>query len=192
MSVEDAEDAVQSFFAGLINSGSLGKADPERGKLRTFLLSAFRFFLADEHDRRMTWRRGGRTQTVPFESLEAEERFAAEPADTQTPEVIFERRWALSLLETGLDKLAAEREANGQGKGWQILRPFLDASQKEILSYDAVAAQLGSTANNVRVIVYRLRRRYREVMRELIAATLANESPEAVDDELRQLLACLQ
>lgn len=192
MGAEDAQDAVQGFFAALIEREALGRADPERGRLRTFLLSAFKNHMADDHDRRTAWRRGGRTQTLSIDELSAEERYRAEPADTATPDRLFERQWALTLLQRALDVLAAERNAAGRGAEMAVLRPFLDASGASGASaYTEAANALGMSESNTRVAVHRLRHRYRKVLQEVIAATLENEDPAAVEEEMRALLAAL-
>ncbi len=192
MSREDAEDGTQAFFARLVEKGTLDAADLDRGKLRTFFLGAFKNFLADAHDHATRWKRGGRHEILSYEGLSAEERFAAEPASEESPEKLFHRGWALTVLERALGELTAERTVAGRAKDWAVLRGFLDASGGgPVVTYETAAAELGWSVNATRVAVHRLRTRYREVLRTTVAATLAEESPAAVEEELRALLAAL-
>ena len=192
LEMEDAQDATQGFFARLIEKETLGAADRERGRLRTFLLTAFKFFLCDEHDRRMTWRRGGRAETLSMDAVSAEERYAAEPRDEMTPERLFQRRWALTLLQEALEALTRERAAAGRQREMEVLRPFLDASGLSgEPAYTTAAAALGWAVNSTRVAVHRLRQRYRQVLHDHVAATLETEDPAVVEDEMRALLAAL-
>ena len=192
MGAEDAQDAVQGFFAGLIEREALGRADPARGRLRTFLLAAFKNDMADEHDRRTTWRRGGRTVTVSTDGMSAEERYASEPHDAAPPDRLYDRQWALLLLQRALETLTKERAAAGRGAEMEALRPFLDASGLSgDAAYEHAAQALGVTAATARVTVHRLRHRYRRVLQETVAATLENEDPAVIEDEMRALLAAL-
>jgi DNA-directed RNA polymerase specialized sigma24 family protein len=192
LDTEDAQDATQGFFAKLIEKESLGAADPERGRLRTFLLAAFKHFLADARDHRNRWRRGGRTETVSFDAVGAEERYSAEPRDDSTPDRLFHRRWALTILQRALDTLETERAAAGRAAEMEVLRPFLDASGGSgESSYIGAAQALGWPVNSTRVAVHRLRQRYRRVLQDQVAATLENEDPALIEDEMRALLAAL-
>jgi DNA-directed RNA polymerase specialized sigma24 family protein len=192
LGIEDAQDATQGFFARLIEKESLGAADRERGRLRTFLLASFKYFLADARDRQQTWRRGGRTEIVSFDAINAEERYAAEPLDEATPERLFHRRWALTMLQRAMEALETERAAAGRAAEMVVLRPFLDASGASgEMDYHKAADALGWPVNTTRVAVHRLRHRYRQVLRDHVAATLENEDPAVIDDEMRALLAAL-
>ncbi len=192
LGTQDAEDATQGFFAHLIEKDALAVADRRRGRLRTFLLASFQHFLADERDRRARWRRGGRTHIVSFDSLSAEERYAAEPVDDVTPEKLFHRRWALTLLQRALTALEAERATASRSVEMAALRSFLDASGASgETAYTEAAQALGWSVNTTRVAVHRLRQRYRHVLRDLVAATLENEDGAIIEDELRALLAAL-
>jgi RNA polymerase sigma factor (sigma-70 family) len=193
LKTEDAQDATQGFFARLIEKESLGAADRERGRLRTFLLASFKHFLADEHDRQTTWRRGGRTEIVSFDAVSAEDRYAAEPREEATPERLFHRRWALTMMQRALDALERERAAAGRAEEMSALRPFLDASGLSGETAYAEAAQmLGWSVNATRVAVHRLRQRYRRLLEDQIAATLEIEDPSVIEDEMRALLAALE
>jgi DNA-directed RNA polymerase specialized sigma24 family protein len=192
LSREDAEDGTQAFFARLVEKGTLDAADRERGKLRTFFLAAFKHFLADQHDHATRWKRGGRHEVLSFEALSAEERYAAEPSSSETPERLYHRGWALALLAEALTALEAERTAAGRGSELAVLRPFLDASgQSGAAAYETAAEQLGWSVNATRVAVHRLRARYREQVKATVAATLEREDPALVEEEMRALLAAL-
>ena len=187
--VEDAQDLTQEFFARLIKKETLHEADRERGRLRTFLLSCFTYFLADARDQRNAWRRGGRTEIV---TLEAEECYASEAGHELTPERLFNRRWALTLLQQALDALALERAESGREHEMQVLLGFLDASGASGgADYEKAAAELGWTVNATRVAVHRLRLRYRQVLHDQVAATLESENPAMVKEEMQALLAAL-
>ncbi|MFN0125452.1 MAG: RNA polymerase sigma factor [Verrucomicrobiales bacterium] len=187
----DAEDLTQSFFAVLIGKNTLAAAEPSRGKLRTFLLAAFQNHIADVAKREHAQKRGGGAQMLSIDAAAAEEWFACEPAERETPETLYHRRWAMLLLERALDSLEAERTAAGQGKAMQVLRPFLSLTASGAATYEEAAEQLSWTANAARVAVFRLRARYRALLLDLIAATLHDEDPTAVEAEMHELLAAL-
>ena len=189
LGTEDAQDATQGFFERLIDKQTFRAADRERGKLRTFLLAAFGHFLADERDRRNAWRRGGRVEIVP---LDAGDRYDAEADHVLTPERHFNRQWALAVIQQALDTLENERVLAGREREWTVLRGFLDASGTGgETTYEDAAAALEWSVNATRVAVHRLRLRYRQLLQEQIAATLENEDPAAVRDEMQALLAAL-
>ncbi len=187
----DAEDLTQSFFAALIKKNTLAAAEPSRGKLRTFLLAAFQNHIADVAKREHAQKRGGGTEMLSIDATAAEEWFACEPAERETPETLYHWRWAMLLLERALDSLEVERTAAGQGGAMKVLRPFLSLTASGAATYEEAAKQLGWTLNAARVAVFRLRARYRELLLELIAATLHDEDPATVEAEMRELLAAL-
>ena len=187
----DAEDFTQGFFAFLIEKNTLAAADPARGKLRTFLLAAFQHHIADAAKREHALKRGGGTQFVNLDRAAEEEGHAFEPSDRETPETLYHRRWALLLLERALDQLEAERTSAGHGAEVEVLRPFLSLTVPGAATYEEAARQLGWEVNAARVAVCRLRARYREVLLDLVAATLHDEDPAAVEAEMRELLAAL-
>ena len=186
----DAEDLTQSFFAELIERNKLAAAEPSRGRLRTFLLTAFRHHIADAAKRERTQRRGGGSALLSLDGAEEGAR-ALEPIEHETPETLYYRRWAMLLLERALDQLDAERTAAARGAEMEVLRPFLGFAATGADTYAEAAAQLGWTVNAVRVAVFRLRARYRALLLDLIAATLHDETPAVVEAELRDLLAAL-
>lgn len=187
----DAEDLTQGFFAALIEKNTLAAAEPSRGKLRTFLLAAFQHHIADMAKREHALKRGGAAETLSIDAAEAEEWFACEPAERETPETLYHRRWAMLLLERALDQLETERAAAGQGAEVAVLRTFLSLTVSGAATYDEAATKLGWTLNATRVAVFRLRARYRELLLNLVAATLDDENPSTVEDEMRELLAAL-
>jgi RNA polymerase sigma-70 factor (ECF subfamily) len=186
---EDAQDATQGFFARLIDKETFRAADRERGRLRTFLLSAFSHFLSDERDRKNAWRRGGRAEILP---LDAGDRGAWEPCHELTPERHFNRQWALAVLQQALNTLERERALAGREREMTVLRGFLDASgDGGGGAYEEAAAALGWSLNATRVAVHRLRLRYRQLLQDQVAATLESEDPATVKDEMQALLEAL-
>ncbi len=185
--VHDAEDLTQEFFARLLDKHFLAAADREKGRFRTFLLMTVKRFLANEHDRTQARKRGGGQRIVPLEGLEPEARYHQEPADSLTPERLFEQQWALTLLDQVLSRLQAEMTAAGKAALFEAMKGHLTGGGDE--SYAATAARLGMSAGAVKVAVHRLRRRYRDILQEEIAHTVAG--PEEVEEEIRYLFTCL-
>lgn len=182
----DAQDLTQAFFARLLEHNWVGAADRERGRFRTFLLTAMSRFLADEWDKVRAQKRGGGQLPVSLE--EAETLYGLEPADTRTAEQTFERRWALALLDTVLYRLKTEYETAGRGDLFARLHGCLVGGRGS-QPYAHLAGQLGMTEGAVKVAVHRLRLRYRELLRQEIAQTLA--AGEDVEAELRHLFKVL-
>lgn len=182
-SPHDAEDLIQGFFAQCIEKNYLHTADKQKGRFRSFLLIALKRFLANEWDRARTRKRGGDRQII---SLDAEERYAAEPADSLTPDKLFERRWALTLLENVLEKLKVEQAAAGRSAIFTELQPVLTSRGTP---YADLAKRLGLTESAVKVAVHRLRQRYRELLEAEIANTVS--SPSEISEERRYLLSIL-
>lgn len=184
-SPHDAEDLVQSFFAQCLEKDYLRAADREKGRFRSFLLTALKRFLANESERARARKRGGGHQLI---SLDAEERYALEPAHQLSADKLFERRWALTLLEKVLNRLQAEQEAAGRLDTFKELQPFLTAAGRGT-PYAELAARLGTNEGAIKVAVHRLRRRYRELLEQEIANTVA--TPAEIDEERRYLLQVL-
>jgi RNA polymerase sigma-70 factor (ECF subfamily) len=184
----DAQDLTQEFFARLLAQNWLAQADRERGRFRTFLLAALSHFLANEWDKAQAQKRGGAVQIVPLQLDSAETRYGQEPADPLTPEQCFERRWALALLDEVLSALRTEHAAAGTEEIFDALKPCL-VGDRQAQPYAALAAKLGMTEGAVKVAVHRLRQRYRQLLREEIANTVAN--PSEVDEEMHHLFAVL-
>ena len=184
----EAQDLTQEFFARLLEHNWVAHADRHKGRFRSFLLMAMKRFLAKEWEKARTLKRGGQVRFVPLQWDTAETRYAQEPADTCTPDLVFEKQWALVLLKSVLDQLRADYAQQGKGALFQTLEPCLVGS-RETQPYAALAAQLGMTEAAVKVAVSRLRERYRKCLKEEIAHTVA--SPAEVDEELRHLFRVL-
>lgn len=185
---EEAKDLTQDFFAVVLEKNYFGDADRERGRFRTFLLAAADNFLRNDWAKHQTLKRGGGVTFVSFETDVAEARYLREPADGETPEKLFDRRWAVSLLETVMERLRDEFRRAEKAEQFQTLEVFL-SGEKQPSSYAEAAAKLNLSEGAVRVAVHRLRQRYGELLRYEIASTLAE--PKDVDDELRHLFAVL-
>ncbi len=186
---EDAEDLTQEFFARLLEKKYLADADREKGRFRSFLISAFKHFLAKEWRKEQALKRGGDKIFVPIDTADAETRYGVEPVDESTPERIFERRWAITVLDHTLAALRGEYEDSGKGAIFNHLKGVITAGHTD-LSYAEVAKHLKLTEGAVKVAAHRLRQRYRETLRRQIADTVGSESE--VDAELRNLLAALR
>jgi RNA polymerase sigma factor (sigma-70 family) len=186
---DEAHDLVQELFAHLLERNAFAAADPRRGRLRTFLLAVCRNFLADQDDERRAQKRGGGQTIVSIDRQDAEGRYQAEPADTVTPDRLFERAWALALLQRTLGQLRHDYETGGKRPLFERLEPLLaGGTGAEPLA--SIAASLCMSEGAVQVAVHRLRRRYRELVRAEIAATIDNAAD--VDDEIRGLFAALR
>ncbi len=185
---EDAQDLTQEFFARLLEQRWLDQADRGRGRFRTFLLSAMSHFLANEWDKAIAQKRGGAAQTVPLELDTAETRYGQEPADSLTPKQAFERRWALTLLERVLAYLQAECAAHGKAELFEALKPCLlgDGTHEP---YDRLAVKLHLSETAVKVSIHRLRKRYRQLLRQEIAHTTS--SPAEAKEEMHHLFEVL-
>ncbi|MEO6753431.1 MAG: sigma factor [Chthoniobacteraceae bacterium] len=186
----DAEDLTQGFFAWLLAKGALAKADADKGKLRTFLLTCARRFVSDEHDRAMAQKRGAVVLTS-FDSAEAEERYASEESHDLPPDRLFQRRWALTILERTLTILGEEFTAQGKAGIFTALRPFLGFGAEPERRYEEVAPALGMPLGTVKNLVFRLRKRWREIIFEEVAMTLDDATPEEIKGELAELLSCV-
>jgi RNA polymerase sigma-70 factor (ECF subfamily) len=185
---EDAADLVQGFLADLIERRDLADADPDRGRFRAFLRAACSHHLAHRRDRDRALKRGGGRRPIPLDLVEAEGRYGREPVHELTAERLFERRWALSLLEHVLARLEDEAARSGKGELFARLRPMLEGDDRAE-SYRTVGAALGLGEGAVKVAAHRLRGRYRQLLREEVARTVAD--PAEVDAELADLLAAL-
>lgn len=185
---EDAQDLTQAFFAFLLQKNTLARAERARGRFRSFLLASLRHFLADEADRARALKRGGGATILPLEFETGERAYTREPADNTTPEQVYERRWALALLDHVLARLRDEHVREGRAALFDALGPCLagaGAGQPQA----ELAERLGITVPAVKAAIHRLRRRYRALLREEVAQTVATD--DEVDDELRHLLGVL-
>jgi RNA polymerase sigma-70 factor (ECF subfamily) len=186
---DQAQDLTQEFFARLLEKHYLRAADPARGRFRSFLLASLKHFLSNERDRVGAAKRGGRATVVPLELETAEGRYRRELADAETPETIYERRWALVLLERSLARLRREFEAAGKQTLFARLEGHLTGDQQTV-PYADLCAELGMSEGAIKVAVHRLRRRFGALLREEISETVSD--PAEVDDEIRELFRALK
>jgi RNA polymerase sigma-70 factor (ECF subfamily) len=183
-----AADLTQEFFAKLVEKSYLRAADRDRGRFRSFLLAACTHFLANEHDRAIAVKRGGGRRHVSIDLRDAEGRYLAEPSHDVSAERLFERRWALTLLDQALDQLGHEFRQKGKGALYDRLKVTLTGADAGF-SYAEVGATVGMTQAAVKKAAQRLRERYRAILRERIAETV--DDPAQVDDEIRTLFSVL-
>ena len=185
----ESEDLTQEFFLRLLDKKYLAQVDRQKGKFRAFLLASLKHFLANDWDRSKTQKRGGGLTVIAFDGLDAESRYRQEPAHNLTPEKLFERQWALTVLDRVLARLQAESVVLDGGPAvFGCLKQFLTGGRSPG-GYALVGAELGMTEGAVKTAVHRLRRRYRQLLRDEIAQTVAG--PEEIDDEIRYLTSCL-
>lgn len=181
-----AQDLRQEFFMRVLEGRYLDRADPEKGRFRSFLLTSLKFFVADEGDRHRAFKRGGGA-VLPLEFSSGEERYQREPAHDETPERIFERRWALSVLDRVVERLRDEFVQHGRPEHFERLKVFLLGHSDA--PYAALAREMNTSEGALKVAIHRLRKRYRELFRQEIADTVAD--PADVESELRFLAAVL-
>jgi RNA polymerase sigma factor (sigma-70 family) len=186
---EEAEDLTQGFFALLLERRDFSAVRKEKGRLRSYLLTALKHFLADEHRRAMAIKRGKGERLIPLEALRADEGMHMEPADPLTAERIYERRWAATVLDHALDLLKDEYAATANAALFDSLTQLLP-DEPGSPSRSEIAAQFGMTENAVTQAFHRFRQRYQKLLRQEIAHTVA--TPGDIDDELRHLIAVLR
>jgi RNA polymerase sigma-70 factor (ECF subfamily) len=187
-SPEEAADLTQGFFGRLIEKNYLNDLTPGMGRFRSFLLTSVKHFLANEWDRAQAQKRGGGKPVLSLDDDSAEERFRSEPVDNITPEIVFERRWAYTVLEQVLSRLRGEFVKTERAGLFDELKIFLSADDRQV-SYAEIGLRTGLKESTVKVSVHRLRRRYGELLRAEIAGTVAD--PGEVEDEVRHLIAVL-
>ncbi len=185
---DESKDLTQAFFAKLLEKNYLEVAQPERGRFRAFLITAFKHFLLNEWQREQAQKRGGGQRPLSLDYEHGESRYRLEPADTQTPETLYERQWVLTLLDQVLSGLRAEFERSGKLREFECLKPLITARSDQLTSTDA-AAELGISPGAVKSASHRLRLRYRELLRTHIARTV--DGPDEVEAELQQLFVAL-
>ena len=187
-SAQDAQDLVQAFFLQVLQKGYFLDADPAKGKFRSFLLLALNRFLANEWDRVNRLKRGGGCEIISLDAQDTEHRYLCGTSDEMSPDKAFERQWAMTLLEEALKRLEAECRSEDKAEMFEELKVFL-SGERQADSYAQIGQRLGLTEGSVKVTVHRLRRRYRELLREEIAQTVSQ--PELLEEEMRNLLAAL-
>src|SRR3954470_15999964 len=186
-SPHDAQDLTQGFFARLLEKNDLAAVDRSKGKFRSFLLAAMKHFLANEWDRARALKRGGGVTLISIDDAEAEGRYAHEAAEQSTAEQLFDRRWALTLLDQVLARLETEMAVAGKRATFDALKFSLTGEQAA--AYEEIARRLGTTEGALKVAIHRLRDRYRTLLREQIADTVGSTAD--VDEELRHLFSAL-
>jgi RNA polymerase sigma factor (sigma-70 family) len=186
---EEAEDFTQGFFGELLERQSLSAVRKEKGRLRSFLLGGVKYFVSNEQRRAKAIKRGKGQRLIPLEELRADERPELEPSDPMTAEMIYERRWALTVLERVLSRLKDDYRLAGNAALFDSLKELLP-DEPGSPSQAEIATRLGMTENAVRQAFYRFRQRYQALLREEIANTVA--TPGDIEDELRHLIAVLE
>ncbi len=186
-SAEDTKDLTQEFFARLIEKDCLKDVDPAKGTFRSFLLASVNHFLSNEWDRTKTLKRGGGITFLPLDFAETGERHEGRASQSLSPERLFDRAWALTLLESALARLRREYAESGKAAHFDRLKGTLTG--EDCVPYRELGAELGLSEGAVKVAVHRLRRRYRDVLLEEIAQTL--DEGESVDEELRHLFSAI-
>ncbi len=181
----DAQDLIQSFFASLIEHEWVATADPAKGRFRSFLLVCLKRFVSVQAQKANAWKRGGRNALISLDDQDAAGRYALESVEDLAPEAVFDRRWALTLLEQAWDRLRAECQAAGKLPLFEHLKAA-QAEETQAQSYEQLAASLKLTESALRSALFRLRSRYREILREEVAQTVSD--PREVDNEIRYLL----
>lgn len=182
--IHEAQDLTQAFFEKLLEKDYLSDADPNRGRFRAFLITAFKNFLSKEWARAKAKKRGGGRRALSLD-FAAHDSMWGDVSDHHSPEDLYERQWAVTLLNRVFDRLQRDMERNGKAQQFHVLKPFLGGSEES--PYADAAKQLQLTESAARMAASRLRRRYRELLRDEIAETVA--SPAEVDDEVARLFA---
>jgi RNA polymerase sigma-70 factor (ECF subfamily) len=183
---DQAQDLTQEFFIRVLEGRYLDRADAEKGRFRHFIMTSLKFFVADEEDRRRAHKRGGGV-VAPLEFSSGEDRYQREPAHDETPERIFERRWALAMLDRVVERLRNEFVHHGRPEHFERLKVFLLGHSDA--PYATLAREMNTSEGALKVAIHRLRKRYRELFRQEIADTVAD--PGEVESELRFLAAAL-
>jgi RNA polymerase sigma-70 factor (ECF subfamily) len=186
--VHRAEDLTQGFFAFVLERRAFERAEPCRGRFRSFLLASLNHYLLNEHDRAQTLKRGGGRAIVSFDEHSAEQMYRRESVDDETPGKLFERQWAVTLVSRVLDRLREEFDKRGNTALFAGLQPFL-TGEPDAGAQERLAGQLGMETGAVKVALHRARRRFGELLRREVAHTV--NRPEDIADELRHLLAAL-
>ncbi|MGC8641561.1 MAG: RNA polymerase sigma factor [Isosphaeraceae bacterium] len=185
---DTARDLVQEFFARILERNTIAAADPQRGRFRAFLLTSLRNFLANEHARSIAEKRGGGLEVLSIDLDTGESRYLREPADHLSPERVFDRRWAETLLDKVTAQLRDESVRAGKAAHFNELKVFL-TGRTAALSYAEAAARLGLTEGAAMVAAHRLRKRFREILLAEITQTLTD--PAELDDEINRLFEAL-
>jgi len=185
---DDAQDHTQGFFAHMLEKQDLCRADPNRGRFRSFLLAMLKHFAADAREQAQAQKRGGGKRVISLDVAEAEARYAAEPAHQLSPEKLFERSWALTVLGRTMTRLRQDMAAGDKSVLFEHLKAHL-GGRTNAVPYRELAARLNMSEGAIKVAMHRLRKRYRELLREEVAQTVS--APDQVEDEIRALFTAL-
>jgi RNA polymerase sigma-70 factor (ECF subfamily) len=183
-----AEDVAQAFFAHILEKQGLRTADPQYGRFRSFLLVRLKGFLSDERDRAQAKKRGGGQKIISLGIQNAESQYALEPSIQLSPEMLFEKSWALKVLDRTMDRLEADMAESGKQEQFEHLKVYL-TTDKDAIPYEAMATELSMTEGSVRVAVHRLRKRYRNFLRDEVAQTVSDG--DQIDEEIGHLFSAL-
>jgi RNA polymerase sigma-70 factor (ECF subfamily) len=182
---DDAEDLVQGFFLYLLEGRVLRSVGREGGRFPSFLLATFKYFISDQKDKAFAQKRGGGQRLISWELAEAEQRFLREPSNEDSPDRLFDRHWALALLERAMERLQQEWTSGGKAELFAQLKGFV-SGEKGLASYAEAAAQANLSPSALKSAIFRLRRRYQDLVREEVGHTLAD--PNELKEELRHLV----
>jgi len=188
-STEDAQDLTQGFFLRFLGGKAFEGFNPENGKLRSYLLGALKHYETDQRRAENTQKHGGQYDFISFEWLQAEAQYAGEPKDIDSPDLLYDRRWAVTLLESVQKELRDEFAKKGKGGIFDVLHPFMDRSAVDS-SLDQAAERLGMAKSAVKMAVSRMRKRRRQILRDHIALTVA--TPDLIDDEIGYLISLFE
>lgn len=184
----DAQDLTQSFFESIIRRNDLNKGSPDKGRFRAWPLNCMKHFLLNEWKKAKRIRRGGEYHFVSLNADEAEDRYRKEPADNMSADRIYERRWALTVIENALDRLESEYAANGRESLYALIKGALTGGEEKT-KYATTGEQAGLSEGGVKTAVHRMRKRYRELIRATVLETVSSASE--ADEELRHLMSVL-
>jgi len=187
-SPHEAEDLTQEFFSRFLERNALTNVHPAAGKFRSFLLACLKNFLANERERAQTQRRGGGRTFVPLDGADAETRYSMEPVDNQTPEAIFERRWAFAVLERTMKQLRRDFAAADKEDLFEQLQGFLPGGGTS-MSREDLAAKRGISVGAIDVAIHRLRQRFGSLLREEVLQTVSSEAE--LEEEIRHLISVI-
>ena len=182
----EAQDLTQEFFSQLIEKDYVSTADPERGRFRAFLLTSFKHFLSKERDKARTQKRGGGRLPLSLDLASGESRYLSGPYATLTPEQLYDRQWAVALLDRVMRRLADEMRESGKADQFDQLKEFMVGDSKGT-TYAKTAKSLGTTEAAAKMVTHRMRKRYRELLRQEVVETLAHVAD--AEDEIRSLFA---
>ncbi len=185
---QDAQDLTQAFFARLLEKDMLGRVDPAKGRFRSFLLASMKHFLSDEWDKARAQKRGGGVEMISIDDALAEERFGLEPKSEQSPERLYDRRWAMTLLEVAMGRLEQEYKRRGSERVFRALGDSLLGGGTR--SHAEIGAELSMSESAVKVATHRMRKAFRRQLRDEVAQTVGDEAE--VDAELRVLMEILR